>query len=113
MTVDRIPPAVDELPADLVPAPMQTINLELLRSGDEAEAKRLFHACVDFGFFYLDLREMSEGKFVETIDRMFELDEELYALPDEEKILYDVDKLGKLKINGWAAARAPPGRASR
>lgn len=100
MVTDRIAPEVKALPADLIPAPMKTINLEVLRSGDEAEAKKLFNACIDFGFFYLDLREMSEGKFVETVDRMFELDEELYSIPDKEKMLYDVDKLGNLKING-------------
>lgn len=32
---------------------------------------------------------------------MFQLDRELYDVPDEEKMAYDVDKLSELKLNGY------------
>ncbi|KAI9805949.1 MAG: hypothetical protein M1825_000563 [Sarcosagium campestre] len=92
---------VTELPSDVVVASLATISLERLRAGDQNEAKKLFEACKNSGFFYLDLQTSNDNGILKTINDMFALDKDLYDLDDEEKIKYDVDKLSKLKLNGY------------
>ena len=50
---DDLPP----FPKDVPTAPLLRIELCKLLGGDEAEIDRLWRACCDLGFFYLDLRD--------------------------------------------------------
>ncbi|KAL4733146.1 hypothetical protein BDV11DRAFT_214313 [Aspergillus similis] len=87
-------------PQDVPVAHLRTVQLSDLLQGDDAEAQKLFEACKMDGFFYLNIKNIDEH-VLEVIDGMFELDKELYDLPDEEKMLYDVDKISDFKLNGY------------
>ena len=88
---------------DLPLAELQSISLGRLSRGDNTEAERLFTACKTSGFFYLDFSASGNEFFDEAfVDRMFRLDEALFALPSDELLSYDVDKLHRLKLNGCA-----------
>ena len=90
---------VEELPTDLPVAQLEIIHFNRLQAGDEAESAKLFKACTGQGFFYLDLQDV-EPAVLEAIEQIYQLDEDLYNLPDEEKLRFDVDKLSPLKLNG-------------
>jgi non-haem dioxygenase in morphine synthesis N-terminal len=98
-------PVEYRLPSDLPIALLEIVDLERLRAGDVRESKKLFDACLNSGFFYLDLRHVKEGDVAGTIEGMLALNEELYDLDDEEKMAYDIDKLSPLKLNGWASCK--------
>lgn len=90
---------VEELPTDLAVAELEIIHFNRLQAGDEAESAKLFKACTGQGFFYLDLQDVDPA-ILESIEQVYQLDEDLYNLPDEEKLRFDVDKLSPLKLNG-------------
>lgn len=77
-------------PNDVPTAPLLRISLQKLLNNDELESGRLFTACKDLGFFYLDLRNTSEGKTILRLaDELFNLGNDLYDLNLEEKEKYD------------------------
>ena len=77
-----------------------TINIERLYQGDKEEAARLFQAAQEDGVFYLDLQDWCCTEFIDTADEVFAFSKKLFSLSEEEKMKYDVDELGKLKLNG-------------
>jgi hypothetical protein len=87
------------LPSNIPVAELQTISLQSLKRGDTLEEARLFQACREDGFFYLDLHNVNG--LLDSVQEIYRLDEDIHALPDEEKLLYDVDKLSKMKLNGY------------
>lgn len=88
-------------PQGLPIAKLTTVHLSKLLKGDAAESKMLLNACKLDGFFYLNIQNL-EYDLLPVLDFMFQLDKELYDLPDEDKMAYDVDKLSDLKLNGYA-----------
>lgn len=92
---------VAELPPDLPVAQLQTISLKNLLGGDAAESAKLFEAAKKDGFFYLDVQHFNEMGIQDTIEDMYALAEELFGLEEAEKFAYDVDNLGKMKLNGY------------
>lgn len=82
-------------PDDVPTAPLVTISLEKLVLDDSTEKQRLFGASKELGFFYLDLRGCQEGEaLLGQSDKMFDLMEEFYSLPLEEKLKYDFAAAG-------------------
>ena len=81
-------------------AELQTVNFDLLAANDPIEADKLFRACKADGFFYLDLRRAGDRKVLDLADGAFDLAKALYALDEVEKLSYDVDKLGTMRLNG-------------
>ena len=81
------------LPAfpDHVPtAPLVRISVRKLLSSDRDESYRLFKACKDLGFFYLDLRSVEEGEaLLREAEVLFEVGEKVFNLSLEEKSKYD------------------------
>lgn len=75
-------------PTDVATAPLLKISLSKLQAYDSEEIARLTQACEDLGFFYLDLRGPGDQVLKEA-NQMFDLAEELYNLPLEEKKKYD------------------------
>ncbi|KAF7586736.1 hypothetical protein BBP40_008396 [Aspergillus hancockii] len=82
---------------------LQTLNLALLQSQTPNEVQKLLEACRRDGFFYLDLRDMEQmnQNVVPVLEKMYQLTEDLYNLPTEEKMLYDIDKISEMKSNGY------------
>ena len=87
------------LPSDLPVAELRTICLECLKRGDTAEEVKLFQACKEDGFFYLNLKKLDPG-LLDAVQQIYRLNEDIHALPNEEKMHYDVDKQSKMKLNG-------------
>lgn len=82
----NIPPFPDNVPT----APLLRLSLKSLLDGDEAEGKRFFDACKDIGFFYMDMRGTEVGdSLLNDADRLFEVGEQFFELPVEEKTKYD------------------------
>lgn len=86
-------------------ADIEEISLHLLKDGDKAEESRLLDACVKDGVFYLNLQSQ-EGKY-EPLWRssrdIFQVLEALFDLPEDEKMKYDIDHHGEMKLNGWVS----------
>lgn len=94
-----IPPFSKAVPT----APLLRLSLSKIANGDVEEQDRLWEACCDIGFFYLDMR-MDEGPvdvdgisenaidgdaILKEKDQLFELMKDMYALPKEEKDTYN------------------------
>lgn len=91
--------------ADTVPtAPLLRISLFKLAIGDVDEQNRLWDACRQLGFFYMDMRmpntgavnvggekgNIIDGEAILTEkDQLFELMKDMWALPNDEKQKYD------------------------
>ena len=82
-------------------AQTQTIRFEGLRNGDADEHARLYRACCDDGFFYLDMQGTAEN-IDAAVEDIYRLEKQLFTMPEEELIQYDIDKLSPKKLNGFA-----------
>ena len=78
-----------------------TIDIGRLHNGDKEEASKLLNAAKKDGIFYLDLENQLFMGVIDTLDKVFALSKELFDLSEEEKMEYDIDKLSKLKLNGY------------
>lgn len=83
-TSTSLPP----FPTDIPTAPLLKLSLSKLQAHDPDEIARLTQACEDLGFFYLDLRGPGDD-VLEEARKLFDLAEDLYELPLEEKNKYD------------------------
>jgi isopenicillin N synthase-like dioxygenase len=81
-------------------ANLRTIDLGRLQKGDEAEALKLFEACKDDGVFYLDFSSEECIKMMDQVKDLFTVSKRLFELSEEEKMRFDIDNLGRLKLNG-------------
>ncbi|KAK4697940.1 hypothetical protein P7C71_g212, partial [Lecanoromycetidae sp. Uapishka_2] len=80
------PPFPDGVPF----VPLLRISLLKLLTDDEKESKRLYAACKDLGFFYLDLEGSSKGQSIlEDANKLFSVGEQLFDLELEEKQSYE------------------------
>lgn len=91
--------ACGHIPPGVPVAHLQSIDLALLRNGDNYEVQRLLEGCRERGIFYLNL-ESEEEELSPIVTALYRLTRELYDLPLEEKLTYDVDKLYRFKCNG-------------
>lgn len=82
-------------------AQVQTIRFEGLNNGDADEQARLYRACCDDGFFYLDMQGTAEN-IDAAVEDIYTLETQLFTMPEEELIRYDIDKLSPQKLNGFA-----------
>ncbi|KAK3076174.1 hypothetical protein LTS18_013714, partial [Coniosporium uncinatum] len=104
---DSIPP----FPTTIPTAPLLRISLSKLLSHDADEEERLWNACRDLGFCYLDLRKASSTSTATThmpsqqhtisgdtllhnADALFSLQKQLFDLPLPEKQRYDWSSKG-------------------
>ena len=88
---DQYPPFSSTVPT----APLVSIKLSALESGDASESSAFFEACKDLGFFYLDMvgSELGES-IVEESEKLHALQQEFFALPRESKDVYTQEKIG-------------------
>ena len=80
-------------------AQMKTISYHLLQRGDADEAAKLLKACCEDGLFYLDM-EGTVPNIQKAVEDIFTLERQLFALPEHEKIRFDIDQLSPRKLNG-------------
>ncbi|MCJ1319190.1 hypothetical protein MMC15_004523 [Xylographa vitiligo] len=83
------------------------VNYKRLAANDINEAEKLFRACQTDGFFYLDLYDPDDQIVLNSVDDVYALARSLFTLDDAEKLIYDVDKLGEMKLNGYIILTAP------
>lgn len=70
---------------------LETISLRKLQDSDDAEQNRMFEACKDWGFFYLELPGAAEGETIaRDADNVARVAEQIFALPVEEKLKYSL-----------------------
>ena len=83
-------PGLPPFPDDVPTAPLLRISLANLLSHDTNAVNRFIRACEDLGFFYLDLTNCDLGDtLLKQADQLFDVGEELFKLPVEEKKKYD------------------------
>lgn len=89
-----------KMETDLV-AQLLTIDIGRLVEGDKQETAKLFKAAEEDGIFYLNFQDRRFVDMIELVDGIFALSKELFDLSEEDKMQYDVDELGPLKLNGY------------
>lgn len=83
-------PDLPPFPDTVQTAPLLRLSLEKLLSHDEVEIQRLFQACVEIGFFYLNLEDSKTGSsLLKDADHLFQVGEKLFDLDLDEKKKYD------------------------
>ena len=82
-------------------AHVQTIRFEGLSNGEADERARLYRACCDDGFFYLDMQGTAED-IDAAVEDIYRLETQLFTMPEEELMRYDIDKMSPKKLNGFA-----------
>ncbi|KAI0666079.1 Clavaminate synthase-like protein [Trametes maxima] len=76
--------AYPSFPEDLATHPLLVIDYQLVKHGDEDEARRLWKAATELGFWYLKNHGVDD-----EVDAMFDMGRETLALPLEEKMKYE------------------------
>lgn len=84
-------------------ANLREISLEHLKNRDQTEAANLLAACQEDGVFYLNLKHSdgSDGELLHESASIYHLAKQLFNLPEEEKMQYDIDLFGDMKVNGY------------
>ena len=106
LSFPNVPPFPDNVPT----VPLVRLSLANLRNDGE-ESARLFSACKDLGFFYLDLRHDETGeRLLGEADRLFKVGESLFELGRKELGKYDYKSLGSyMGYKGFGKAVADEG----
>ncbi|KAI9842225.1 MAG: hypothetical protein M1837_007370 [Sclerophora amabilis] len=77
---------ITPFPDDVPTATLPRLSLNKLVNGDCDESERLFEACRDLGFFYLDLEDHEQGmKLLRIVDGIFAKSDALFDMSIEEK----------------------------
>jgi isopenicillin N synthase-like dioxygenase len=83
------PPQTVEWQGKQVPVwPMQTINYALLLSQDPAEVDKVLNACLEEGYFYLDLESIDGGRMLGDQQETLKLMKRFFEAPIEQKNEY-------------------------
>ncbi|KAM3544505.1 hypothetical protein ARSEF1564_002617 [Beauveria bassiana] len=80
---------------------LRTITCSELQNEVPRALGELLHAATEDGIFYLkfdDGDKRNWGRSIEGVDR---LSRDIFDLSTEEKLLFDIDSMGKLKLNGY------------
>ena len=65
------------------------VSLSKLLDNDDSESKKLFQACMETGFFVLDLTSSHEGELMLKYAKdVFDLNEKLHEVDQEELMKY-------------------------
>ena len=91
---------------DASTAQLKTVSLQALQQEDALESFKLFRACVEDGIFYLDISQTSADT-LRAIERIYQLEESLFDLREDELLQYDIDRLSPTKLNGSAFSGTP------
>ena len=110
-SVGTAPPFPSTVPTAL----LLCISLSKLLAHDPTEEQRFWGACCDLGFFYLDLRNPDDAEtgvdgdgLLRDADALFEVAEDVFGLPVEEKTRYDFAEKGSYSVNVLAVPPSSP-----
>jgi len=67
-------------------AHLSVINYKKLANNDPEESAKLFSACLEWGFFYLDLAFDETEAYRASVDRLKDFSIDYFSRPLEEKI---------------------------
>lgn len=81
------PVTIPPFPSDIPVANILSVDLDLLAAGDEHERNLVYEAATGYGFFYLRNHHV-DSKF------MFDLASQVFSLPLDEKMKYDMGTTG-------------------
>lgn len=93
-------------PSDLPTAALGSISLQQLQSSSAAtdDSSKLFTACRDLGFFYLDLTTSQLGReILREAEALHALQQEFYALPHADKDEYGQHAVDPFFSYRWTA----------
>ncbi|KAI0766205.1 Clavaminate synthase-like protein [Trametes elegans] len=76
--------AIPDFPHDVPTHPLLIIDYELVKNGDTEEIDKLWKAATELGFWYLKNHGVDDD-----VNAMFDLGQETFALPLEEKLKFD------------------------
>lgn len=92
MASEKLFEAIPAFPENVPIAPVHTVSLASLLSGDATAARSVLDACQELGFFLLDLRGDALGNTViNEIDSLFGAGQDIMNLPAEVKEKYPHD----------------------
>lgn len=98
--MSRMAYKAEAIPEGLPVADIHTVDFYGLMNGDQSESERLLNASKQDGFFYLSFKAVKDNGTIELIEKMYQLNKDLFNLPLVSKMEFDVDKLSKMKLNG-------------
>lgn len=81
-------------------ASLKELSFLALLNGESSAIADLHDAGVKDGFFYLDLRNPQTQIILDEVEKLYDVAENIFHLPLEHKLKYDVDKIGPAKIDG-------------
>ncbi|KAF3916730.1 hypothetical protein ABW20_dc0106922 [Dactylellina cionopaga] len=88
------------LPSEML-ADLRTVSLHKLQASSISEQNLLLQACIEDGFFCLDLTHPGFSSLLSDVDAVFKLSKDVFNYPTDIKTLFDVDRVSDLKINGY------------
>lgn len=83
----RIEQSIPPFPHDVPTAEIYSVDFDKLSNGDAQEAQKVYEASTGYGFFYLSNTHID-------YDFMFDLANETFQLPLEEKMKYEMGNTG-------------------
>lgn len=84
----RIEETIPPFPEDVPTADIYTVDFNRLINGDAGEARKVYEASCGYGFFYLSNTQVD-------YDFMFDLANETFKLPLDEKMKYEMGNTGR------------------
>lgn len=84
----RIEESIPPFPSNVPTADIYSVDFNLLAAGNEEEARKVFEASRGYGFFYLSNTHID-------YDFMFDLANETFKLPLDEKMKYEMGNTGR------------------
>ena len=81
-------------------AQLSTIKLAGLLQDDGEEAEKLFRSAREDGFFYLNFQDSAFEGMINLVEDIYTISKSLFNLDNQQKMEYDIDKLGDSKLNG-------------
>ncbi|KAI4945121.1 hypothetical protein J4E91_008098 [Alternaria rosae] len=102
-------PDLPVFPDNVPTAPLLRISLQKLLDRNEEEQNRCWQACLELGFFYLDVRNSTNSgngneqnndtavdgdALLQDVDKLFEVMRDFYDLDVSEKVKYDFKDQG-------------------
>lgn len=84
----RIEESIPSFPDDVPTANIYTVDFDRLKDGDPEEARKVYEASRGYGFFYLSNTHVD-------YDFMFDLANETFKLPLDEKMKYEMGNTGR------------------